>query len=101
MDEVQAQTERIPNGSWWVRTAPLAHALGVSTKTILRYIKAGILDAMQVQVIPHYTDVAPRKTARGHWRVSVASVERMLAAAHYPDDSVRAVRRWLKREQRT
>lgn len=96
MLEPQTQGERIPNATWFVRTGPLSRALGCSLETIRRYIQQGLLVGVQLQVIPHYTDDRIRKSTRGHWRITVDSVERLLEHAHWSDDRVRAVRRWLR-----
>lgn len=51
-------------------TAPaLAEYLGVTTKTVRAWIRAGVLTAWQVQT-RHYTDERTRKTKRGTWRIA-------------------------------
>ena len=59
----------------------LARYLGVSTRTIRRYITSGILKASRVQVT-HYADERPRKTMRGQWRIYAPDLDAFLAH-HY------------------
>ena len=60
----------------WVSVGAAAIALSCTPKTILRYVKAGLLRAKPKPT--HYADERPRATRRRVLLVELASIEQLL-----------------------
>jgi len=78
-----------------VTVAGASRALSLSTESLRRYLRAGILEGIQT-VSRHYADERVRKTGRGRWLISVASLERWLAERWTGDASSARALRWLR-----
>ncbi len=60
-----------------------AATLGVSRRTVRRWVDRGRLRGIQYRVQLHYTDDRPRKPSYGgHWRVEVESIRELLEEAY-------------------
>lgn len=62
----------------FVRASELAKYLGVSQRTMRRWIASGRVQAVQAPQPRHYADFRERKTSRGYWRVSADEAERVI-----------------------
>lgn len=61
----------MPYDPHWLETGSVAEALGVTTQTVRRWIRAGKLKAGRPTQAPHYSDLRPRSTGVGHFLIHV------------------------------
>lgn len=78
----------------YLTTAGLAYCLSCRTGTVRKWMTRGYLRGIRVQAPTHWTD-PKRKTARGQWRIELASVEELLTRLYTGQRVPHTVRRRL------
>jgi hypothetical protein len=67
--------------SEWTTPAAISRIYNVPPATVRRWVKTGLLPALQVPML-HYTDDRPRKSTRFITRIKVSDLTRFLQRYH-------------------